>query len=431
MKRAKLTFLTLLIFVLASSAFAKDINMSRTIVTNQDSLLQYFSLFHESHKNKDFLSSLEPGWIVINADPTNFIKYKIFKKMEESITAIYEDEATPEEEKIQLADTLLYMFDKAIEYDKEKAGYYHAKKGYILHTWHEAEPAEIIAEYEKGIELDAELPDHYRDLLGSLYIQNMSDDNDYQMKGFELYSNLQQKDPNNQVWNDRLRMLAGGDIDKLLDIKKKSWEIDKDNVERAWDYASTCIRAKNYEKAIEALEFLVERSPDVVNYWSQLANAYQKIGNNDGAIKANKELITLQPDNKDSYLNIAIIYKELGQLSVARSYLQKASNIDPEWSFPVFIEGNLYEDAGRSVVNSKGGKVDFMDKCVFQLAVDTYNRASKKTGNHAAMAAQRAKAFENAVPSQEDFFFKKYNAGDEIKIEGDGYEWINRSIKAK
>ena len=68
----------------------------------------------------------------------------------------------------------------------------------------------------------------------------------------------------------------------------------------------------DYEAAIEPLKFLIEQNPEVINYWNEIARAYQKSDQTDMAVNSYKELINLQPDNRDSYFNLALLYKDMG-----------------------------------------------------------------------------------------------------------------------
>ena len=54
-----------------------------------------------------------------------------------------------------------------------------------------------------------------------------------------------------------------------------------------------------YQEAIVPLEFLVGQSPESINYWMQLAQAYQKTNQLNKAEDAYKKLIQLDPDNKN------------------------------------------------------------------------------------------------------------------------------------
>jgi len=69
-----------------------------------------------------------------------------------------------------------------------------------------------------------------------------------------------------------------------------------------------------------------------------------------------------------------------------------------------------------------------MDKCVYQLAVDTYRKAVNIGGSSAANARERIQALANSVPQKEDYFFRKLRSGSEVKIEGACYNWIGKSI---
>ena len=135
----------------------------------------------------------------------------------------------------------------------------------------------------------------------------------------------------------------------------------------------------------------------------------------DKAIDSYKKLIELQPDNRDNYVNIAIIYQKLDQLSVARSYLVKAQNVDPSWDYPIYIEAQLYEQSARNCIR---GQFEFIDKCVYKLAVDTYAKARAKGGLFADRAGSRISQLSNSIPSKEDYFFQQLSNGDEIKIQG-------------
>ena len=410
MKRSILTF-----FILATIVF-----FNTTIKAQNDATT--FSLFYEYHKNKDFVSALPYGWKVINSDPTPWLKYKIFPKMEEILWYMHDSSKVAEKDQKAFNDTMNYFYDRAIKYEPNLEGYYLARKAYVDETWMKTDPNEVIKTYEAAIAKDPNLDPFYKDRLGSLYIANAADGNDYKIKALDLYSELSSAQPDNQLWIQKLEGIAEN-IEELVGITKKAWDLDKENLEKAWKYAATCIRAQDYDKAKEPLVFLTQKSPDVINYWKQLATVYDKLEDNDDAIKAYKKLIELQPDARDNYLNLALVYKRIDQLSVSRTYLQKAMNADSNWDYPVIVEAQLYEQSARSC------DFDFMAKCVYLLAVNTYRKAASMGGQYSAAAADRVKALSNSIPTKEDYFFRKIKSGDVIKIEGSCYSWIGKSVQ--
>lgn len=416
----RLLLLSLLSVFLISSTAKAEIISSYTVSADSINLNAEISLWFEYHKNSDFESAMKHAWTILEVQPS-FTKYKFYPKFEEMLWAKYEKEGISDEEKKIIADTLLFVYDKAIENDESRSAYYYSKKGYVLEVWLGAEPSVVIPLYEKAIELDSELDSFYKDRLGQLYVTT-----EEKLKALDLYSKLAEVDASNPLWNQRMEAVAENP-EELVEITKKAWDLDKENLEKAWKYATNCLRIQDYEKVLEPLVFLTKKAPDVVNYWKQLSTAYDKLGKTDDAIKAYKQLITLQPDNKDNYVNLALIYKKIDQLSVSRSYLQKALNIDSGWDYPYYIEAQLYEQSARSCVSDK---FEFIDKCVYQLAVETYRKAGRIGGAYSSTAMERVQMLSNSVPSQEDYFFRKIGSGEVIKIEGKCYDWIGKSITA-
>lgn len=424
LKTLKTVIIALFIFGFNSSVTAKSNVYS--VQADSVNLLAEFSLFYEYYKNKEYESAEPHGWTVIDTDPSKFLQYKPFKKMDDILKYLHDSTDVSSEEKMALTDKALKLYDRAVEVGAKDSEYFILRKAYVIEQWSDGSDQEKIDAYVYALEKNPEADPFYKDRLGLLYIKNADDENGYKMKALDLYSKLSEEDPENDVWISRIDGLAEN-IDELVDIRKKAWDLDKNNIEKAWKYAETCGRAEYYDKAIEPMEFLVENSPDVITYWKKLASLYQKVDRTDDAINSYKTLIKLEPNNRDNYYNIAIIYKKLEQLSVARSYLQKASKASVEpWDMPIFIEAQLYEQAARNC-----GSFDWIDKCVYKLASDTYLKAARIGGPNTSSAVDRVKALENSVPQQEDYFFRSLKSGDEIKIEGACYDWINKSIYVK
>ncbi len=398
----------------------------QSILAQEANLLAEFSLFYESYKNKDFESAEPHGWAVLDTDPSQLLKYRPFKKIEEVLFYMHDSVATTEEAKATYTEKTIKLYDRAVEVGAKNPEYFILKKAYVIEEWSKFEPNAKIDAYLTALEKNHEADPFYKDRLGLLYAENAAEENDYKMKALEIYMKLAEEDPENEVWIQRINALAD-DMDQLVDFMKKAWDLDKDNLEKAWKYAEMCGKAEHYEKAIEPLEFLVSKNPEVVTYWKKLASLYQKNDRTDDAIKAYKTLIELDPKNRDNYFNIAIIYNKLNQLSVARSYLHKAANASEEpWDMPVYLEAQLYEKAA-----SQSGSFEFMDKCVYKLASDFYVKAARIGGAMASSSSDRVRALENTIPQQEDYFFRGYKSGDVIKIEGPTYGWIKRSITVK
>jgi len=423
LKSIKTTIFLILFLSLGFSANSSASNLD--LSADSINVMVEASLFFEAYKNKQYeMWTVEKGFNVINTEP-NFQnnKYKIYRKIDKVIFEVHRDTTVSDEVKATLADTALYLYDKAIEFDPEYEGTWLVKKGYVLNEWKQVPLEEAIAAYEAGFTSGKEISNevYYLDKLGNNYIDNMNDENDYKIKALDVYLKLSDMEPDNGRWPAKVASLAE-DEEQLQGFMKKAWYADKENGEKAWKYAKMCKRVEDYEAAIEPLKFLIDQNPDVINYWNEIARAYQKSGQPDMAVSSYKELIKLQPENRDSYFNLALLYQDMGQLSVARSYLNKSAKASPGWDYPLFIEAGLYEKAARNC------GFEFEDKVVYQLAVNTYRKVARMNGEHASQAAERVKALANSVPTKEDYFFRKIKNGDVLKIEGRCYDWIGRSV---
>ena len=409
-----ISFSAVVFLLTTSSVFSQNNNQTDSL-----ELLKQYSLFSEYHKTKDYESALPYGWKVLEMDPKKFNKWNYFK-MEDVLWYLHDSADVSQEMITNIEDTVLYFYDLAIEnYPPEKA-YFQSRKAFVAETWLDLPADTLIAMYEKAIKYDPELSSYYYDRLGKLYKSNMSGNNDYKSKAIDIYQFLSSREPDNTQWPSELEGLVEN-IDELVDITRKTWELDKENLAKAWKYASMAMKAQQYENAIEALEFLVDKAPETVNYWNQLETAYQRTDQLDNAAEAYKKLIELEPENQNHYLNLGIVYKDQGKLSAARTQYQKANNVADGWGQAVYYEGLLYEQAARNCT------FDFTTKMVYQLAVDTYRKAINLDPS-LTQARDRINALSGSVPSQEDYFFRGYKSGQTLPINGECFGWIGKSI---
>ena len=418
--KTKIKILGVVISFLLISSAAANINQI-TPPADCDSMetLKLYSLFSEYHKNKDYQSALPYGWQVIECDKKKFAKW-IYYKMEDCLWYIHDSTDIEITEQFFVEDSILAFYEMAIKYYPEGEAYFQVRKAFVSEAWLEL-PADVcIAEYEKALELNPDMDTYYLNRLGQLYISNQSDDNDYYAKAIELYSNWAIKEPDNPIPINVLNQIAE-DPGVLLDASYKSWQLDPENIEKAWSYASACLRYQEYERAIPALEFLTNRKPETINYWNQLATCYNKTGDQNAAEKAYQKLIELDPSNKDNYFNLGLIYKEQGKLSKARQFFETASDKAGGWGMAVYSIGLLYEQSAR------GCTFDFQTKLVYLLAQETYRRAVSIDPS-LSQARERINALSGSVPSQEDWFFNKKKSGDVIPITGDCFTWIGKSV---
>ncbi|MCH8941384.1 MAG: hypothetical protein IIA48_02920 [Bacteroidetes bacterium] len=411
----------ILLFVFTNNNFASKLHIECNYNTPADSvnILEQYSLFSEYYKNKDFDSALPYGWIVLSIDPQKFSKW-IYYKMEDIFWQLHDSSTVAPEEKKAIEDTIMFVYDIALKYDKSSASFFLPRRAFVAETWLKLPPEKVIEYYLEAIKADPQISLYWVNRLGLIYKNNATDENDYKAKAIDIYTQLSEKEPDNPTWNAQLESMVEN-IDQLIQLAKKTWDFDKNNLGKAWKYVSIAQRASEYNKAIIGLVFLTKKAPKTINYWTQLATAYQKIGDLKKAVKAYETLIRLEPGKKENHLNLGIIYKDRKIFSKARVEYRKAYNLDNSWGLPIYYEGLLYELSARK------HKFDFQAKLVYLLAVQTYRKALRIEPT-LDQARNRIKALRSSLPTKEDYFFRGYKKGTTLKISGKNFRWIGRSI---
>jgi tetratricopeptide (TPR) repeat protein len=393
-------------------------------------ILKTWSLFFEYFKTGDYESAYPYGWKVMEMAPRKF-RRTLYRAMAKIYQEFYKK--APEDKKEAYLDTILIIYDRAIQYHPERASAYYLEKGYILENYYTGRELEAIQAYEKGIELDFENTDfYYIDRLGVLYIRHMEENEEFKEKAIELYRRVLEKEPDNQTASDRLRLLVR-DPEELIKLYLQRLERDPENMELMWSLVGAYLQIGDYESAIPYLEKLTEKSPDVEIYWNRLGYSYQRVGNYRKAIEAYTRSLKLNPDAKEIILNIAVCYRELNDLIRARNWALRASRKDRNWGRPYIEIAQIYEAAvAECVRKTKGGdwtKLDFTDKLVYRLAEEYYQRAKRVDPDVENEADQRIKNLETLVPTQEDYFFNRRKIKNgKILIKGNCYDWIKESI---
>ena len=394
-------------------------NSFQLVKSDSMKALELYSLFSEYYKNKDYLSAKPFGYKLLKEDPRMFAKY-FYYKMEDLLWKLHDSTGIDTTIKNEVKDTILYIYNAALKYYPSDKGYWEAKKAYVSETWLKVPADTVINEYKQAFKDNPGLSSFYYDRLAQLYVNNASSSNDYKSKAIDIYQMLSEKEPDNPAWNTQLESLVEN-IDQLVQLTKKAWELNKNDLSKAWKYAMIAVRAGNFKEAIVPLEFLVSKDENNASYWTQLANAYQKAEMLDKAVDAYKKLIQLEPDKKEDYLNLGIVYKDKGDYVKARAQYLKASEVGKGWGLPIYYEGNLYEDAGRKC------EFNFDAKLVYLLAVETYRKALRLDPT-LSQAQDRIGALKESIPTKEDYFFRGYKSGKVLPITGSCFGWINRSV---
>jgi len=107
------------------------------------------------------------------------------------------------------------------------------------------------------------------------------------------------------------------------------------------------VQAKDYAKAEKAFRRAMELEPRDPGYRRGLARALQAAGKQKEALEEYLKLIEIEPDESESYLRAAQIYRQQNELDEAEDLLAKAREHAPGNLELIYNEAMLYEAQGR------------------------------------------------------------------------------------
>ena len=231
-----------------------------------------------------------------------------------------------------------------------------------------------------------DLPTHR--LLALVYLRSMGDLNGGNVQGesiskaIEEYSAVHRLDPSDQeatIWLARLYRLHN-EMDKAEDVLRGVLKDDPENDAAVEQLTQLLLDQNKSEEAIDLLNDLIKRSPSPTLY-DRLGDAYTQTHDLTKAEAAYRKAVDLDPselshlrglgqtllseekysealaiyqklsemlpDDSDTYLRIAQIYRELHQLDKAEENLVKARQFAPGSLEVMYNEAMIYESQGR------------------------------------------------------------------------------------
>jgi tetratricopeptide (TPR) repeat protein len=113
------------------------------------------------------------------------------------------------------------------------------------------------------------------------------------------------------------------------------------------DQGRAYARREQHLNAIDEYESAISLKKDGDQVYVYLGQAYEGLGRNDKAKLAYEKAVTANPNNKEAYYNLAILYsRKFRDNQSARRYLEDAIGIDSEYAEAYHNLGILYSSLG-------------------------------------------------------------------------------------
>ncbi|MBC1486402.1 tetratricopeptide repeat protein [Listeria seeligeri] len=177
---------------------------------------------------------------------------------------------------------------------------------------------------------------------------------------------------------------ASGAFEEALPYYERALE-DKESVDTLFGMGLTAYQAKEYTKAIHALEHLREHDPAYTTLYSYLAKSYEENGEPEKAIEVLRDGLTQDEFNKEMFLEAGKLAVTLRLPEEAEEFYRQAIVLDEEFSEAIMqlnkllltredYEGviELVEGLGEEIISEPQ---IFWDVSVAYQETEQYNKA--------------------------------------------------------
>lgn len=365
-----------------------------------------YSIGAENHKNKMYERALKPLWRVVELDTS----YR-FKGLYDKLGDSYLQLSKP--------DSALLVFEKGVQVFPDNA-YIRRSLGYLYSAMNQRQNA--INNYQKAIEITGKdeskerKPDDYR-ALGKLLVAEGKIE-----EAIPVYEQLAKLEPQNQEVQEILATLYRqmGNEEAMIDSWIRALEMDPKNTDLLFRIGKAYFDRGDNQKAQQNFQQLLVIKSDDATALEYLGDTQQNLGSFTEAIKTYEKVIVLRPDNFKVMCDIASCYRELKKYPTARTYANKAAQVNPNVGLPYFVLGEIYEATAEECMAKDGRKeAKFDDRLVFELAYNNFKKAitDLEVGRE---AVQKVQYLEEFIPKKEHRFMHPNQTRAELSC----YSWI-------
>lgn len=328
------------------------------------------------------------------------------------------DESFPKDEQVMARKAIALMdlerfeeaipiLDDALKYtdDKEGLKIIHLHLGVSYYRLMELDNA--IWEFEKARE-------YGDDSTILLNLANCYDMANQKEKALETYKELSKREPYNQEIIQKIENLKRENNGK--DLLSES---NFNSIDEAFLQGNIYWQQEEYEKAIEAFDFITDIMPNHPPSWHNKGFSYYQLGRYDEAMKNFDEALKYNPNSQYSMFYKSSIYMEEGDFENAEDWIVKALMISP--NEPQFLNNYIY-------ILTQLGK--------YEQAIDVANKSliiepdRDDIYNYKGLALSNLNRLEEAIECYDKALKINPNNIDALNSKGVALDNLNRSDEA-
>jgi len=280
-----------------------------------------------------------------------------------------------------------------------------------------------IIEYERLVEMVPEDISVMND-LSKLYKDNERYDDQ-----IFILERILKIDEENEIAQSELAMAFESSGRNPLDVYRKRFENNPDNLSYGLDYAERLTQADDYDAAIPILNKLIKQDPSSKLAYRKLAEANKEIDDLLGAAKAYEELFKIDPRDFRIALNISDVYLNNNDYRLALKWADKAVSIDAKSGDGLGQKGKVYYYGWD---NFRQNPFTNDDRVVAKLAYDYFVKAEEKGYRGFSKTTWLKENEKDILYGKAQWFMAedKVKRSRNISTKTSEYDWVNEALKA-
>ena len=281
-----------------------------------------------------------------------------------------------------------------------------------------------IIEYERLIEMAPQEISIMND-LSKLY-----KDNDRFDDQIFILEKILKIDGDNEIAQSELAMAFESSGRDPLDVYRKRYEDNPENLSYGLDYAERLIQVDRQVDALPILKEVINQDPSSKLAYRKLGDANKSIDDLKNAASAYEELFKIDPRDSRVAINISDIYLDDGDYRLALKWADKASSLENSTGDGYGQKGKVYYFGWE---NFRQNPFTVDDRIVAKLAYDYFLKAEKKDFKGFSKKEWLNENAKDILYGKAQWFMAadKVKRSRSISTTSANYDWINESLKAE
>jgi len=281
-----------------------------------------------------------------------------------------------------------------------------------------------IIEYERLVDM---VPDdiYVMNDLSKLYKENERFDDQ-----IFILEKILKLDENNEIAQSELAMAFESSGRDPLEIYRKRYENNPDNLSYGLDYSDRLNQVERFEDAIPILKNVIRKDPSSKLAYRKLAEASKAIDDLDGAAVAYEELFKIDPRDSRIAIHISDVHLENNDYRQALRWADKAASLDNSSGDGFGQKGKVYYYGWDSF---RQNPFTTDDRIVAKLAFDYFIKAEKKGFRGFSKSTWMDENSKDLLYGKAQWFMAedKVKRNRSIATSSSEYDWVTESLKAE